>query len=87
MDHRWVVPDHEKSGTTQLPKNIGFFNPDVRSRGYMKKICDFIKGEEGATAVEYSIMLAAIAAVIILVVYSIGTKTSNAFNNLDTLFK
>jgi len=53
----------------------------------MKKICDFIKGEEGATAVEYSIMLAAIAAVIILVVYSIGTKTSNAFNNLDTLFK
>jgi pilus assembly protein Flp/PilA len=51
------------------------------------KIYDFIKNEEGATAVEYAIMAAAIAAVIIGIVYSIGTKTGNAFNSLDTQFR
>ena len=35
--------------------------------------------EEGATAVEYGIMVAAIAAVIITIVISIGGKTNTAF--------
>lgn len=38
------------------------------------------EGERGATAVEYGIMVALIAAVIILVVKAVGQKTSNAFN-------
>jgi len=47
------------------------------------KIKRFLKDEEGATAVEYGIMVAAIAAVIILVVYSVGGKVNNAFQNVD----
>jgi pilus assembly protein Flp/PilA len=53
------------------------------TRGIYMKISDFLKDEEGATAVEYAIMAAAIAAVIIAVVYSIGGKTNTAFVNLD----
>jgi len=40
-------------------------------------------GQRGATAVEYGIMVALIAAVIIAVVKVIGTKTSNAFNTVN----
>jgi pilus assembly protein Flp/PilA len=41
------------------------------------------EGERGATAVEYGIMVALIAAVIILVVTAVGRKTSNAFETVN----
>lgn len=47
------------------------------------KVKTFIKDEEGATAIEYGIMIAAIAAVIIGLVYSIGTKVNTAFNTVN----
>jgi pilus assembly protein Flp/PilA len=50
----------------------------------MKKLMAFLKDEEGATAVEYGIMVAAIAAVIIAVVISVGSKTNGAFKKVDT---
>ena len=49
----------------------------------IKKLKTFFKDEEGATAVEYGIMVAAIAAVIIGVVIAVGNKTQGAFNNID----
>jgi pilus assembly protein Flp/PilA len=49
----------------------------------IQKLTDFFKDEEGATAVEYGIMVAAIAAVIIGIVIAIGTQTENAFNYVE----
>ncbi len=43
-----------------------------------------IRDEEGATAVEYAIMVAAIAAVVVGIVISIGTKSNTAFSKADT---
>lgn len=40
--------------------------------------------ESGATAVEYGLMVAAIAAVIIAVVFSVGTKVSASFTSVDS---
>ena len=40
-------------------------------------------GERGATAVEYGIMVALIAAVIIVLVKVVGQKTSNAFQSVN----
>jgi pilus assembly protein Flp/PilA len=40
--------------------------------------------ERGATAVEYGIMVALIAAVIIAVVKVVGGKTSNAFESVNS---
>jgi pilus assembly protein Flp/PilA len=40
----------------------------------------FTRKAEGATAVEYAIMLAAIAAVIIVTVIALGPQVENAFN-------
>jgi pilus assembly protein Flp/PilA len=44
-------------------------------------------GERGATAVEYGIMVALIAAVIIIVVSNVGNKVSNAFSTVDKNLK
>lgn len=43
-----------------------------------------LRDDEGATMVEYGIMVALIAAVCILVVKAIGTKVSGAFNSVSS---
>lgn len=45
---------------------------------------NFLSEEDGATAVEYGIMVAAIAAVIITIVIAVGAKTNSAFDKVDT---
>lgn len=51
----------------------------------MGKLLKFFKEDEGATGVEYGIMVALIAAVIIIVVQTLGTKVSKAFNSVVTV--
>jgi pilus assembly protein Flp/PilA len=41
------------------------------------------KDEEGATAVEYGLMVAAIAAVIVVVVFNLGKKVNGAFTTVE----
>jgi pilus assembly protein Flp/PilA len=45
-----------------------------------------IRDDEGATMVEYGIMVALIAAVSIAVVKVLGTNVSSAFNNVNSSF-
>jgi pilus assembly protein Flp/PilA len=49
----------------------------------MKKLVALFKDEEGATAVEYGIMVALIAAVIIVAVQTLGTNTNQAFTDVN----
>ena len=46
----------------------------------MKKLISFFQDEDGATAVEYAIMVALIAVVIIAMVVIVGDKANNAFS-------
>lgn len=50
----------------------------------MEKLIRFFKDEEGATAVEYGLMVALIAVVIITAVALLGTNLSTKFNNVAT---
>ena len=50
-------------------------------KNLMKKIW---RAEEGATAVEYALMVALIAVVIIVAVRSLGTSVSDKFNTVAT---
>lgn len=43
----------------------------------------FVKGEEGATMVEYGLMLALIAIVCIVAVTAVGTSASTIFTNIS----
>ncbi|MEJ2154329.1 MAG: Flp family type IVb pilin [Desulfobacteraceae bacterium] len=50
----------------------------------MKKLIAIFKDEEGATAVEYGIMVALIAAIIIATVGFLGTDVNDAFTTVET---
>ncbi|MEJ2660733.1 MAG: Flp family type IVb pilin [Desulfobacteraceae bacterium] len=50
----------------------------------MKKLIAFFKDEEGATAVEYGLMVAAIAAVIVAIVVTLGGQVNTAFTTVST---
>ena len=50
----------------------------------MKKLMRFFKEEDGATAVEYGIMVALIAAVIVTAVTTIGTNLNETFGIVAT---
>jgi pilus assembly protein Flp/PilA len=48
----------------------------------MKKLISFFKDEEGATAVEYGLLVALIAVVIVAAVTLLGTNLSGKFHNV-----
>ena len=48
------------------------------------QVMNFVNDEEGATAIEYGLLAALIAAVIITVVGAIGTKLNAAFTSVNT---
>lgn len=52
----------------------------------LAKVIDFIREEQGATAVEYAIMLVLIIAVVIVMVGVLGNKTANSFNEFNLKF-
>ena len=50
----------------------------------LKRIMDIVKDEDGATMVEYALMLALIAAVCIGVVTLIGSSSDTKFGEVNT---
>jgi pilus assembly protein Flp/PilA len=50
----------------------------------MEKMIRFFKDEEGATAVEYGLIVALIAAVIVTIVATLGHQISSAFQTVST---
>ena len=50
----------------------------------MKQFKMFMKEEEGASAVEYGLMVALIAAAIIITVQGLGTTLDGVFSGVDT---
>lgn len=50
----------------------------------MFKLLAMIRDDEGATMVEYGIMVALIAAVCILVVTTLGTKVQSTFSTVNS---
>jgi pilus assembly protein Flp/PilA len=50
----------------------------------MKNFFAMIRNDEGATMVEYGIMVALIAAVCIVLISTLGGRVSNAFSSVNT---
>ena len=50
----------------------------------MEKVIRFFKDEEGATAVEYALMVALIAAAVIVAVRTLGTQSSTTFDTVSS---
>ncbi|MEO6340961.1 MAG: Flp family type IVb pilin [Caulobacteraceae bacterium] len=52
-----------------------------------KFVSRFLKDESGATAIEYGLIAALIAVVIITGVTAVGTKLNSSFTNISTAIK
>jgi pilus assembly protein Flp/PilA len=50
----------------------------------VNQVMRFVKEEEGATAIEYGLLAALIAAVIVAAVTSVGTTLQGTFNKIAT---
>lgn len=48
----------------------------------LKNLRKLLQDEQGATAIEYGLILAAIGGLIILVVFELGTKVNNVFSSV-----
>ena len=55
----------------------------VRFQTWFSGLGERAREERGATAVEYGLLVALIAAVIVLVVKELGSKVSNAFSSVN----
>jgi pilus assembly protein Flp/PilA len=53
-------------------------------RNFTKAVWNFIKNDDGPTAVEYAVMLALIIVVCIAAVRVLGTNASGTFNTVGT---
>lgn len=49
----------------------------------LRNLKKLFKDEQGATAVEYGLIVAAIAGLIVVVVYTLGGKVSNSFSKVS----
>jgi pilus assembly protein Flp/PilA len=57
--------------------------PKIKGEWKMKKLINFFKDEEGATMVEYGVLVALIAAVSIGVIKTLGVSVFDAFTKVD----
>jgi pilus assembly protein Flp/PilA len=51
-------------------------------RKFMQKVANFLKREDGPTAVEYAVMLALIIVVCITAITSLGNNAKGTFNSV-----
>jgi pilus assembly protein Flp/PilA len=57
---------------------------DTVMKAWIKNVKSFLRDEEGATAVEYAVMLALIIVVALGAITALGTKVSTTFANITT---
>jgi len=48
----------------------------------LENVRRLIRDEQGATAIEYGLIIAAIGGLIVLVVFELGSKINNSFQNV-----
>ena len=52
-------------------------------KNFVSKLSDFLRSEDGPTAVEYAVMLALIIVACIAAISALGTNASNTFSNVS----
>jgi pilus assembly protein Flp/PilA len=65
-------------------RDMGFTERTPFMRKFAQSIVNFLKREDGPTAVEYAVMLALIIVVCITAITAIGTNANKTFNNVAT---
>ena len=53
-------------------------------RGFTKAIANFVKSEDGPTAVEYAVLLALNVVLLVAAITSMGSNANRTFTNVNT---
>jgi pilus assembly protein Flp/PilA len=77
-------PQRSAAGTTGTEKTLTtLFAKELRSmRNLAKSVVNFLKREDGPTAVEYAVMLALIIVVCIGAITTLGKNANNTFTTV-----
>jgi pilus assembly protein Flp/PilA len=81
-----VIPRHAHN----LGRGLGTAEPTATLRKHkgedpmLTNLKKLFKDQDGATAVEYGLIVAAIAGLIIVVVFTLGGKVSGTFNSVQS---
>ena len=67
-----------------VSRNEHIFQLEEIMRKFSQKVVNFLKSEDGPTAVEYAVMLALIVVVCLAAISAIGTSASATFDNIAT---
>jgi pilus assembly protein Flp/PilA len=88
-DERYKIP-HPNALTIPMPElklSSGVMRPrriQFRSIIMLKNLSSLLRDEEGATAIEYGLIVGLIAAVIIVVLTATGTNLTTLFTTVDS---
>jgi pilus assembly protein Flp/PilA len=74
----------QKTSRVHVPGNCVFLNEKGNPmQKFFKSVVNFVKAEDGPTAVEYAVMLALIIVVCITAITTLGTKANATFNTVS----
>ena len=66
-----------------VSKGNGFTRKDPTMRKFAESVVNFLKREDGPTAVEYAVMLALIIVVCITAITALGTNANKTFTSVS----
>ena len=66
------------------PQDFGGASMEFSMDRFIKSVKQFVRGEEGVTAIEYGLIAALIAVVIVGAVQLVGGGLNNVFNGIAT---
>jgi len=70
-------------GAAGFPKGSRVFERTYPMRKFAQAVVNFMKREDGPTAVEYAVMLALIIVVCITAITALGTNANKTFTNVS----
>jgi pilus assembly protein Flp/PilA len=76
-----IALEYRRTKTLLSARDLG---QQPAGRKPMQSLIRLLQDEQGATAVEYGLIVAAIAGLIIAVVFVLGNKINNTFNNIQS---
>jgi pilus assembly protein Flp/PilA len=82
-----LVSDAFSAANRLIPGSRGRLSPKTLSpggRGMLARVKSFLADQNGATAIEYALIAAGIAAAIITTVQSLGTKVTALFSDVNS---
>ena len=78
-----LQPPSAIPGAAGISKGPRFFRKDLTMRTFAERVVNFLKREDGPTAVEYAVMLALIIVVCITAITALGTNANKTFTNVS----